>query len=93
MTSFDILHFKTLAARLGTVSGLHLAEVCHEKYPKIPRVILWVMVEIAIIGSDMQVCLSYDINFIWLILYVKSIYQGQVLENHSARIDKILSLF
>ena len=36
-------------------SGKHLAEVCHEKYPKIPRIILWVMVEIAIIGSDMQV--------------------------------------
>ena len=47
--------FKALAARLGTVSGMHLAEVCHAKYPKIPRIILWVMVEIAIIGSDMQV--------------------------------------
>ena len=46
---------KFLSARLGTVTGLHLAEVCHAKYPKIPRLITWVMVEIAIIGSDMQV--------------------------------------
>ena len=36
---------------------MHLAEVCYEKYPKIPRIILWIMVEIAIIGSDMQVFL------------------------------------
>ncbi|XP_065052807.1 natural resistance-associated macrophage protein 2-like isoform X2 [Rhopilema esculentum] len=48
------LLMQTLAARLGTVSGMHLAEVCHEKYPRIPRIILWLMVEIAIIGSDMQ---------------------------------------
>ena len=34
---------------------MHLAEMCYEKYPKLPRIILWVMVEIAIIGSDMQV--------------------------------------
>ena len=36
-------------------AGMHLAEMCHLKYPKIPRIILWIMVEIAIIGSDMQV--------------------------------------
>lgn len=36
-------------------SGKHLAEMCNEKYPRIPRIILWIMVEIAIIGSDMQV--------------------------------------
>ena len=37
---------------------MHLAEICYEKYPKIPRIILWIMVEIAIIGSDMQVRLK-----------------------------------
>ena len=51
---FSLL-FQILAARLGTVSGMHLAELCHERFPKIPRLILWIMVEIAIIGSDMQV--------------------------------------
>lgn len=40
------------------MTGLHLAEVCYEKYPKIPRLIVWVMIEIAIIGSDMQVNFS-----------------------------------
>eukprot|EP00112_Aurelia_sp_Birch-Aquarium-sp1_P014130 Seg3026.1 transcript_id=Seg3026.1/GoldUCD/mRNA.D3Y31 product="Natural resistance-associated macrophage protein 2" protein_id=Seg3026.1/GoldUCD/D3Y31 len=57
------LMMQTLAARLGTVSGLHLAEVCHEKYPRIPRVILWIMVEIAIIGSDMQEVIGTAIAF------------------------------
>ena len=43
-----------LSARLGVVTGKHLAEICHDKYPFVPRIILWIMVEIAIIGSDMQ---------------------------------------
>ena len=43
--------------------GMHLAEMCYEKYPKIPRLILWVMIEIAIIGSDMQVHCN-NINYI-----------------------------
>ncbi|XP_044512554.1 natural resistance-associated macrophage protein 2-like [Gracilinanus agilis] len=48
------LLLQRLAARLGVVTGLHLAEVCHRQYPKVPRIILWLMVEMAIIGSDMQ---------------------------------------
>jgi len=43
-----------LSARLGVVTGKHLAEVCEENYPKVPNFLLWVMVEIAVIGSDMQ---------------------------------------
>lgn len=39
----------------GVVTGRHLAEHCYTQYKRIPRLILWVMVEIAIIGSDMQV--------------------------------------
>lgn len=40
--------------RLGVVTGLHLAELCYRQYKKVPRFILWIMIEIAIIGSDMQ---------------------------------------
>lgn len=36
------------------MTGLHLAEMCYHQYKKLPRLILWIMVEIAIIGSDMQ---------------------------------------
>ena len=45
------LLMQRLAARLGVVTGMHLAEVCYEQYGKIPRVLLWIMVEIAIIGT------------------------------------------
>merc|ERR1740128_487608 len=38
----------------GVVTGQHLAEVCYQNYPKVPRLLLWIMCEIAIIGSDMQ---------------------------------------
>lgn len=48
------LLLQRLAARLGVVTGLHLAEVCHRQYRTVPRIILWLMVELAIIGSDMQ---------------------------------------
>lgn len=44
----------TLHYRLGVVTGLHLAEMCYRKYRKLPRLVLWIMIEIAIIGSDMQ---------------------------------------
>ena len=64
MTS-TILGFllQRLALRLGVVSGKHLAEVCYERYPRVPRCILWVMVEIAIIGSDMQEVIGTAIAF------------------------------
>ncbi|XP_016916627.1 protein Malvolio [Apis cerana] len=48
------LIMQRLSARLGVVTGLHLAEMCYRQYKKIPRIILWIMIEIAIIGSDMQ---------------------------------------
>ncbi|XP_014462407.3 natural resistance-associated macrophage protein 2 isoform X1 [Alligator mississippiensis] len=48
------LLLQRLAARLGVVTGLHLAEVCNRQYQKVPRIILWLMIELAIIGSDMQ---------------------------------------
>lgn len=48
------LFVQILAARIGTVTGLHLAELCQRKFPVVPRLMLWITSEIAIIGSDMQ---------------------------------------
>ncbi|KAK0165967.1 hypothetical protein PV328_004434 [Microctonus aethiopoides] len=48
------LIMQRLSARLGVVTGLHLAELCYRQYKTLPRVLLWIMTEIAIIGSDMQ---------------------------------------
>ena len=33
---------------------MNLAQICHLEYPLVPRVVLWFMVEIAIVGSDIQ---------------------------------------
>nr|XP_042698953.1 natural resistance-associated macrophage protein 1 isoform X2 [Chrysemys picta bellii] len=52
-----------LAIRLGVVTGLDLGEVCYQYYPKVPRVLLWFMIEIAIIGSDMQEVIGTAIAF------------------------------
>lgn len=43
-----------LAMRLGIVTGKHLAEHCRNVYPVYPRIMLWLMTEVAIIGSDIQ---------------------------------------
>jgi len=43
-----------LAVRLGATTGLHLAQVCHKEYGTVSRYFLWIMIEIAIICSDIQ---------------------------------------
>ncbi|KZV58723.1 natural resistance-associated macrophage protein [Dorcoceras hygrometricum] len=43
-----------LAARLGVVTGRHLAELCREEYPRWARIFLWAMAEFALIGADIQ---------------------------------------
>ena len=65
LLSSTVLGFllQRLALRLGVVSGKHLAEVCHERYPRVPRFVLWIMVEVAIIGSDMQEVIGTAIAF------------------------------
>nr|XP_013815886.1 PREDICTED: natural resistance-associated macrophage protein 1 [Apteryx mantelli mantelli] len=52
-----------LAIRLGVVTGKDLGEICYIYYPKVPRVLLWLMIEIAIIGSDMQEGIGTAIAF------------------------------
>uniref|UniRef100_A0A2M4AAB7 Putative mn2+ and fe2+ transporter of the nramp family n=1 Tax=Anopheles triannulatus TaxID=58253 RepID=A0A2M4AAB7_9DIPT len=48
------LAMQRLAVKIGVVTGLHLAEMCYRQYKTVPRILLWLMVEVAIIGSDMQ---------------------------------------
>ncbi|KAH3715576.1 natural resistance-associated macrophage protein 2-like [Dreissena polymorpha] len=63
LATFLGLLMQRLSARLGVVTGLSLAEVCCRLYRKIPRILLWIMVEIAIIGSDMQEVIGTAIAF------------------------------
>jgi len=43
-----------LAVKLGSATGFHLAEICHREYGTFMRYFLWIMIEIAIIASDIQ---------------------------------------
>lgn len=43
-----------LSARLGVATGRHLAELCREEYPTWAGFLLWIMAEVALIGSDIQ---------------------------------------
>ncbi|XP_073503513.1 natural resistance-associated macrophage protein 1 [Phyllobates terribilis] len=52
-----------LAIRLGVVTGRDLAQICRSYYPKAPRWLLWILIEIAIIGSDMQEVIGTAIAF------------------------------
>jgi len=53
-STFFGLIFQLLSAKLGVATGKHLAEHCRENYPKKVGYVLWIMTEIAIIGSDIQ---------------------------------------
>ncbi|RDX73387.1 Metal transporter Nramp3, partial [Mucuna pruriens] len=48
------LLIQLLSARLGVATGKHLAELCREEYPTWARIVLWLMTEVALIGSDIQ---------------------------------------
>ena len=48
------LLLQILAARLGVVTGLNLAQMSRKEYPRCSSMALWIMTEIAIIGSDIQ---------------------------------------
>lgn len=45
---------QVLAARLGVVTGQNLAQACRQEYGNKTVVLLWIMTELAIIGSDVQ---------------------------------------
>ena len=64
------IHHKNLSVRLAYATGKNLAQICHDEvcvcfscheqhpcawqYPKSTRVPLWLMIELAIIASDIQ---------------------------------------
>lgn len=56
------LVLQALAARLGVVTGTHLADVCRTHYDRPAALLLWFMMEIAIIGSDIQEVLGSAIG-------------------------------
>ncbi|KAE8886029.1 hypothetical protein PF005_g24113 [Phytophthora fragariae] len=55
--------YQVLAARLGASTGRHLAQLCRSEYPPVVTLGLWVMTELAIIGSDIQEVLGSAVAF------------------------------
>jgi len=49
------------AARLGVATGRDLAQHCRAVYPRIPRLALWLMMEVAVVGCDIQEVLGCGI--------------------------------
>ncbi|XP_052868646.1 protein Malvolio [Anopheles cruzii] len=73
------LAMQRLAVKIGVVTGLHLAEMCYRQYKTIPRLLLWLMVEVAIIGSDMQEVIGTAIA-IYLLSYKRiPLYVGVLI--------------
>uniref|UniRef100_A0A1B6KMB3 Uncharacterized protein n=1 Tax=Graphocephala atropunctata TaxID=36148 RepID=A0A1B6KMB3_9HEMI len=73
------LVMQRLSLRLGVVTGQHLAEMCYLQYPPLPRLFLWVMMEVAIIGSDMQEVIGTAIALILLSNKLIPLWLGVVL--------------
>ncbi|XP_032455423.1 protein Malvolio isoform X2 [Nasonia vitripennis] len=73
------LVMQSLSARLGVVTGLHLAEMCYRQFNTVPRILLWIMTEIAIIGSDMQEVIGTAIALYLLTSKMLPIWAGVLI--------------
>ncbi|XP_064455335.1 natural resistance-associated macrophage protein 2-like [Ornithodoros turicata] len=73
------LLIQRLSARLGVVTGLHLGEMCRMAYPRVPRIILWILIEIAVIGSDVQEVIGTSIAIFLLSSGKVPIYAGVII--------------
>lgn len=73
------LMMQRLSARLGVVTGLHLAEMCRRGYPRFARIVLWIMVEIAVVGSDMQEVIGTAIAIFLLSRGKVPLYAGVII--------------
>lgn len=49
---------QSLAARLGLVTGKHLAQVCREAYPPLVCGLLWLLCEVSIVALDVTMVLG-----------------------------------
>uniref|UniRef100_A0A7E4VXL6 Protein Malvolio n=1 Tax=Panagrellus redivivus TaxID=6233 RepID=A0A7E4VXL6_PANRE len=68
-----------LSAELGVVAGKDLAEMARLYYPRVPRLVLWIMIEIAIICSDMQEVIGTAIAFYLLSKGAIPLYAGVLI--------------
>ena len=58
MSNLMAVLLQTLAARLGVVTGLDLAQGCRREYPRYLNLFLWLLAEIAIAATDLAEALG-----------------------------------
>ncbi|TNV80349.1 hypothetical protein FGO68_gene15737 [Halteria grandinella] len=85
------LFFQILSARLGVVTQRNLARLCKEQFPKKVRFILWLMTEIAIIGSDIQEVIGSSIAL--NILFGVPIWVGSLITIFDSLIFLLIHYF
>mmetsp|Transcript_28658 Transcript_28658/g.24073 ORF Transcript_28658/g.24073 Transcript_28658/m.24073 type:complete len:106 (+) Transcript_28658:193-510(+) len=66
--------FQCIAAKIGVVTQMDLAQNIYKSYPKDKRYFLWIMTEIAIIGSDVQEVIGTSIG--WNLLFGFPLWGG-----------------
>lgn len=64
MSNVFAIFLQSLAIRLGTITGLNLAEHCREHLPKWLNLVLYLLAEAAIIATDIAEVLSLSSSFI-----------------------------
>lgn len=79
------LLLQRLAARLGVVTGLHLAEVCHRQYPKVSNVVSFLSL-IYILGICMSgsMCWLQCIRSQWRTWWSMALRTGSFKGNSTA---------
>lgn len=58
MSNLMAVLLQTLAARLGVITGLDLAQGCRREYPRHFNILLWLLAEIAIAATDLAEALG-----------------------------------
>lgn len=76
------LGFQLLAARLGVCTRKNLAEHCREHYPFRCRILLWVVTEMAVVGSDIQEVIGCSIGL--QLLFGTPLYLGVLITTFAA---------
>ncbi|KAK9756879.1 hypothetical protein RND81_01G126900 [Saponaria officinalis] len=83
-----------LSARLGVATGRHLAELCRDEYPNLARLLLWVMAELALIGSDIQEVIGSAIAINILSRVTRLNFLFLLLENYGVRkLEAVFAVF
>lgn len=53
MANLIAMMFQALSAKLGIVTGRNLAEMCHDQFSTLVRIIMWIVSEIAAMATDL----------------------------------------